>query len=321
MEKSEFELLMERYVRGQASDLERKKIEAWLDVIGSEDNTYMELTKEEEDRIFHKLTSNVTSVDDITALKPNKKARLDQWMIRIAASLLIITLLSSILWYYAGPLERQLEVVSKNGVEKLILNDGSLVWLRGESKVLYYEKQDERTRYAIFEGEALFEVAKNANQPFVLQCGDVKVQVLGTSFNIKASQEQVEVTVLAGKVNLSSSTDRQGIDLFAGEKAIYKSDGTIEKLTARPEEIALVTANTDYDMQFLNTPMGEVIQRLERKFNVSIEVSDKTIRNCRITVDFTDQSLETSLQLASEVLPITHSTKGKTVTIAGAGCK
>lgn len=321
MEKSDFDLLMERYVTGKVSEQERVKIEAWLDAMGAEDNTDLELSKEEEDRIFRKLTSSITTVEDVVALKPKRKTRPDQWMIRIAASLVIVSLVSYAVWYFTTSGKYQLEVVAKNGVEKIILNDGSLVWLRGESKVLYYEKPDEGARYTTFHGEALFEVAKDASHPFIVQCGEVKVSVLGTSFNIKTGVDQVELTVLTGKVNLSSAANTEGIDVLPQEKIIYKSNGEFEKLSTNPQEITSLTVNTDYNMQFTNTGMDEVVNRLESKFNVSVKLSDKRIRNCKITMDFTDQSLEKSLQLISEVLDVTYSIQDKTVILTGKGCK
>ncbi len=321
MEKSDFDLLMERYVTGKVSEQERVKIEAWLDAMGAEDNTDLELSKQEEDRIFQKLTDSLTSLEDVVALKPKRKTRPDQWMIRIAASLVIVSLVSYAVWYFTASSKYQLEVVAKNGVEKIILNDGSLVWLRGESKVLYYEKPDEGARYTTFQGEALFEVAKDASHPFIVQCGEVRVSVLGTSFNIKTGVDQVELTVLTGKVNLSSAANTEGIDVLPQEKIIYKSNGEFEKLSTSPQEITSLTVNTDYNMQFTNTGMDEVVNRLESKFNVSVKLSDKRIRNCKITMDFTDQSLEKSLQLISEVLDVTYSIQDKTVILTGKGCK
>lgn len=321
MQKSDFDQLMERYVTGKVSEQERKKIEAWLDVMKTEDNTDLELSDEDEARIFQKLTSSQTTVDDVVALRPKRKARLDRWMLRIAASLVIVSVVSYTVWYFTASTENQLEVVSKNGVEKIILNDGSLVWMHGESKVMYYEKQSDGARYATFEGEALFEVVKDEKHPFTVQCGDVKVKVLGTSFSIKTNPEHVELTVLTGKVNLSSSANTEGIDVLPQEKVIYKSNGEFEKLSTNQQEIASITKNTDYNMQFTNNRMNDVIERIESKFNVSVKLSDKNIRDCQITADFTDQSLEKSLQLITEVLDVTYSIKDNTVTITGTGCK
>ncbi len=321
MQKSDFDQLMERYVTGKVSEQERKKIEAWLDVMKTEDNTDLELSDEDEARIFQKLTSSQTTVDDVVALRPKRKARLDRWMLRIAASLVIVSVVSYTVWYFTASTENQLEVVSKNGVEKIILNDGSLVWMHGESKVMYYEKQSDGARYATFEGEALFEVVKDEKHPFIVQCGDVKVKVLGTSFSIKTNPEHVELTVLTGKVNLSSSANTEGIDVLPQEKVIYKSNGEFEKLSTNQQEIASITKNTDYNMQFTNNRMSDVIERIESKFNVSVKLSDKNIRDCQITADFTDQSLEKSLQLITEVLDVTYSINDNTVTITGTGCK
>lgn len=321
MQKSDFDQLMERYVTGKVSEQERRKIEAWLDVMKTEDNTDLELSDEDEARIFQKLTSSQTTVDDVVALHPKRKARLDRWMLRIAASLVIVSIVSYTAWYFTASTENQLEVVSKNGIEKIILNDGSLVWMHGESKVMYYEKKDEGARYTTFEGEALFEVVKDASHPFIVQCGDVKVKVLGTSFSIKTNPDQVELTVLTGKVNLSSSANTEGIDVLPQEKVIYKSNGEFEKLSTNQQDIATITENTDYNMQFTNNRMDEVINRIESKFNVSVKLSDKKIRDCQITADFTDQSLEKSLQLITEVLDVTYSIKDNTVTITGTGCK
>lgn len=321
MQKSDFDQLMERYVTGKVSEQERRKIEAWLDVMKTEDNTDLELSDEDEARIFQKLTSSQTTVDDVVALHPKRKARLDRWMLRIAASLVIVSIVSYTAWYFTASTENQLEVVSKNGIEKIILNDGSLVWMRGESKVMYYEKQNDGARYTTFEGEALFEVVKDASHPFIVQCGDVKVKVLGTSFSIKTNPEHVELTVLTGKVNLSSSTNMEGIDVLPQEKVIYKSNGEFEKLSTNQQEIASITKNTDYNMQFTNNEMHDVIEKIESKFNVSVKLSDKNIRDCKITADFTDQSLEKSLQLITEVLDVTYSIKDNTVTITGTGCK
>lgn len=321
MEKSALDHLMERYVRGEVSEAERLKIEAWLDVMGAEDNTDLELTQEEEDRIFAKLTSGAVGLTDVAKLKPRKKARADRWLLRIAASLFVVCVLSYSTWYLMT-LRHDAGQVSEANVEKIILDDGSLVWLRGGTKVLYREKPDERTRYATFEGEeALFEVTKDADRPFIVECGNTRVTVLGTSFSIRSTDGVVEVTVLTGRVNLSTAADPDGIDLLPQEKAICQLDGSVEKVGAPPDEIATLTEHTEYDMHFESTNMAEVLRKLEAKFNVTMILSDESIGNCRMTIDLTDKSLDHSLRLVSEVLGLTYEIEQDAVTINGSGCK
>lgn len=322
MEKSALDRLMERYVRGEVSDAERLKIEAWLDAIGTEDNTDLELTQEEEDRIFAKLTSRVTGLSEIAGLKPRKKPGADRWFLRIAASLLVIFVLSYATWYFTGSHKRQAEAFANADVEKVILDDGSLVWLRGGSKVLYREKPGEGTRYATFEGEeALFEVMKDVGRPFIVECGNARVTVLGTSFSIRTSQDVVEVTVLTGSVNLSSLASREGIDLLPTEKAVCHPDGTFERVEVGSDEIDLLTESTEYDMHFESTNMAEVLRRLEGKFNVNVRLSDPAIGDCRITIDLTDKSLDHSLRLVAEVLNLTYDIENDVVLIYGSGCQ
>lgn len=321
MQKSDFDHLMERYVRGEVTEQERVKIEAWLEVQKTDDNTDLEMNKEDEDRIFQRLKDKFTSAEDVVKLKPNRKLRLDQWIVRIAAALTIISVLSYGVWYYSAGSLYQLEVVSENGVDKIILNDGSLVWLREGSNVSYAENRTNGMRYAIFEGDALFEVAKDADRPFIIECGKMKVKVLGTSFNLRTGQEHIELTVLTGKVNLSSATDEVGVDVLPHEKVIYHSSGEFEKQTPALTEIKAITEHTQYDMQFTNKEMREVLARMEKKFDITIKLSDKSIQRCQITADFTDRSLQSSLQLMTKILNIEYNIKDNTVTLTGTGCQ
>jgi len=321
MEKSDFDRLMERYVAGQVSEAERARIEVWLDAMGHEDNTDLELTREEEERIFSKLSGNISSLDELVALRPKKKLRPEHWMMRIAASLLVVGLLSYGAWYFGIARDNRQQAAAAEEVEKIILNDGSLVWLRGEeSELLYDESRGEETRFSTFQGEALFEVAKDAERPFVVQCGDARVRVVGTSFSLRATNDVVEVTVLTGKVNLSSPQNPQGIDLLPQEKGVYRPGGKFERQVSEQHEIISLTENTDYNMRFANTSMDEVFRRLESKFNVPIALSNTSMADCRITIDLTDKSLENSLRLISEVLNLRYSV-GDTVVVTGTGCR
>ncbi len=320
MQKSEFDLLMERYVTGQVSEEERKKIEAWLDAMGAADDRYPELSEEEEERIFQKLSDTLADAADMRQPTPNQRVSSLQWIVRTAAAVVIVLAAAYAVRYYTTPVQDRLATVAADELERIILNDGSLVWLRGKSKLRYHEKTGEGSRYAAFEGEALFEIAKDERHPFIVQCGDVKVRVLGTSFSIRTSPGQVDLTVLAGSVNFSSATDTRGIDVLPGEKAVYNASSGFEKLAASPDEISSIVRDTYYNMQFTDVAMKEVINRLEHKFDASITVSDKSILNCRVTIDLTDHSLEKAMQLITEVLNVTYVLESGAVTITGTGC-
>jgi len=321
MERSDFSRLMERYLKDEVSEQERIKIEAWLEVRKT-DGGDLEFSSGDQENLFRKITSNMDNLDEIIALRPEieKKTSSHRWLLGIAASILIVSLVSLGLWTAFRQRNNKLEVVSKEGVEKVILNDGTLVWLRGKSKLSYYE-QSNGFRYGRLEGEALFEVAKDAAHPFVLACAGVEIKVLGTSFNVKTTHDLLELKVLTGKVHVLSEKNNLSIDVEPNEQVIYNGEGEIKKSSVDKETLPALTANTEYTMSFRNTLMQEVLKKLEDKFNVNIEETNEQISHCRITADFTDHSLDSSLQMISETLSIKYSKEGNTITLSGSGCK
>lgn len=321
MKKSNLDLLMHRYLTNQVSELERIKIEAWLNVMKAERRTEFELSKEDEERVFQKMTNNLDNVDDVIALYP-KQPRLKvffthQW-VQIAASVLVLLSISFTIWNIIDRSEAD-AIIASSGKEKIILNDGTLVWLQEGSKFSYYQKED-GIRHAEFTGEALFEVAKDPNSPFTIACGKITVKVLGTSFSLKTDQESIELKVLTGKVNLSSTEDKTGVDVAPNEKVIYTTRGKVERVPLEGIDLSAITAHTEYNMQFSNTTMEMVIERIEKKFDVKVIVANDNLFKCRITSDFTDNTLHTTLIMLTDLLDVTYRIDGKKVELSGEGC-
>jgi transmembrane sensor len=186
MEKSNFDTLMERYLAGKVTPYERLKIEAWLEVMKTERTTDLELTRADEERLFKKITGTDTSVGDIIAMHPQrsrmKRIFSKQW-VQIAASVTILLAASFTIWNLVSD---SAPLLASSGKEKVILNDGTIVWMEQGSNLVYYEK-DDGTRRARLTGEALFEVAKIPNSSFTVECGKITVGVVGTSFTLEDS--------------------------------------------------------------------------------------------------------------------------------------
>lgn len=321
MKKSNLDRLMHRYITNQVSELERIKIEAWLNVMKAERTTELELSKEDEERVFQKITNNMDNVDDVIALYPHpsrlKLFLANQW-VQIAASVLVLLAVSFAIWNILDRTQSD-HFIASGGKEKIILNDGTLVWLEEGSQFSYYLKED-GIRHAEFTGEALFEVAKIPNSPFTIACGDITVRVLGTSFNLKTGQQSVEMKVLTGKVNLSTARDTSGVNVAPNEKVVYTAQGELERLALQESELSAITVNTEYNMQFSNTPMGIVIDRIEKKFDVDVSLDNTDLTKCRITADFTDNSLESTLTMLTDLLDVSYRIDGSKVELSGRGC-
>ena len=322
MEKSNLDRLLQRYLTGQVTEKERKKIEAWLDVMKAEKGNDLKLSESDDEKLFQKITNNIDNIDEIVSFRPeNYKPRpfyLHTWF-QIAATIFLLVAASFSIIYikYRSPGVQEFFAINER--EKVILNDGTIVWLNTGSKLVYYEKENE-VRHAELEGEALFEVAKDPNKPFMIDCGTMTVKVLGTSFNIKTKKNKIELELLTGQVHLSSKNDKTGIHVDPKQKVIYSSNGEVEKLPWIEVEIKDIIATTEYNMQFENTTMDKVLDKIKKKFNADFTIENSQVNNCRITADFTDKSLDKTMSMISELLDIKYEIEKREVTITGNGC-
>lgn len=322
MEKSNFDQLLKRYITGEVSEDERRKLEAWLDVMKTKNRNNLELNEEDEEKLFQKIVSKHENLSEIRTMIPSqKRVSWLGWTFRIAASMLVVAMVTYVAWQLGKQNNGVVEVASHSEVEKVKLPDNSLVWLKGNSKLIYYEKEQDNIRYAELQGEALFEVFKDPSHPFVINCGNATLKVLGTSFSVRAYSDSIEVTVLTGKVNVSIAADKKSMDVLANEKVVYPVRGQLEKVTPGSAETVAVAVGTEYDLEFSNVSLNDVVKRLERKFDVTISIENDNAKSCSITVDLTDQSLEQAMQMIVDVLDVDYRRDANSIIVSGQGCK
>lgn len=320
MKTTNLEHLMQRYITGEVTEQEKIKIEAWLDVKKTEEGTDMVLDAVDEERLFRKITASIDNVEEIKTFRPGHgrvRALFSNRWFRAAATLLILAAASYSIWTVAVK-DAVHETVALHDPKKVILEDGTIVWLQEQSQLTYVNS--DRMRRATLSGEALFEVAADPGRPFTISCGEVTVRVVGTSFNLKARAGGIELKVLTGKVNLSSATYQTGVDVSPHEMVVYDPGGNISKVPLDEVAVSAITERTEYNMAFRNTAMENVIARVEKKFDVAVVLVDAHVNTCRITADFTDHSLESTLKMITELLEIDYTVKRGTVTLTGKGC-
>ena len=335
--------LLQRYLRREETEQERIEL---MELIAS--GKYRHLVEDEfAEALLNRMPEAGVSVDDFTRHhlqevrdrlnlsrdgEENTVRTKAAWWFRAAAAVLLLGV-CFIAWRYTTPsvqgsdavaIAQSSSVKASDGITKVILDDGTLVWLKGSSTITYPGAFTGKSRSVVLQGEALFEVAKDPDRPFIIQCGDLKTTVLGTSFNIKTIEDDIEVIVLTGKVALTSTGGNgKSLELLPNEKALYK---TGEKQLARVDHVAAekermaVLEGTEYNMTFDDTRMVEIIERVENKFNVMVTFSDQELANCRVTADFSDQSLEHTLVLIAQALGIGYEIHGTEIRLVGAGC-
>lgn len=164
---------------------------------------------------------------------PTKFQKLFHFGLKTAAVFILVFSLALIIyWMKTGnPLRHEtlaeVQLVWKESLPgqktTTTLPDGTLIKLNADSKILFPENFIGDTREVTLYGEAFFDVAKDEKKPFVIKTKDIQIQVLGTSFNVKAypGADVSEVSVASGRVAVENAY--QKIDLVPGEKVCYQS--------------------------------------------------------------------------------------------------
>jgi transmembrane sensor len=332
MDEFEFNRLIEKYQQGLLSGRDKALVDEWFDALARENDAGI-WSQEDKVNLKNKILKEIGHSEKMLYVRKSKErgseTRTSHYTLPAAACFLLAVALSYALWQTTERKKPEeiapVEVSSSLEIKKAILPDGSIVWLKGTSTLIYPQEFKGTERHVTLRGEGLFEVTRDPARPFVIQCGDLVTTVLGTSFNIKASEKNIEVLVLTGKVSVTANNDKKGFTLLPNEKAVYsKEQKHIAKVSAvdsrQEETIAAVATGTLYRMDFRDTRMEEVIHQIEGKFDVEIETPDPNVRNCMITADFTGQSLELTLSMISQALGFKSDIQMNRVILEGEGC-
>jgi ferric-dicitrate binding protein FerR (iron transport regulator) len=201
------------------------------------------------------------------------------------------------------------------------LPDCSVVTLNAHAKLRYPETFAEAKREVELEGEAFFEVERNPTKPFLIHAGSADVRVLGTSFNVRSSDSQVEVVVATGKVELSAPQDdrAKATILVAGQRGDYSP--TKGEIASRDNDDENFLYWKNRRLVFRNTPLTEVAAELQTLFpETSIELEGEEIGNCPLTTTFENLSVESILKIIAETFNLEMTQDENTFTLSGEGC-
>lgn len=162
----------------------------------------------------------------------------------------------------------------------LALSDGSLVYLNAETSVKYPVVFGESERMVELDGEAYFEVAKDASRPFIVRMNGVDVKVTGTSFNARAyrNEGKVVTTLIEGRVEVNGKT------IIPGEQARYEvGNGDLE--VAKVDVEHFIAWKEGYFV-FRNERLEDVMRTLARWYKVEYHFMDEASKDVRIGARF-----------------------------------
>lgn len=159
----------------------------------------------------------------------------------------------------------------KGGQFQIVLSDGTKVWLNAASSLKFPASFAGKERNVELTGEGYFEVAKNPSMPFNVTVGEMKVQVIGTHFNINAYNDEaiIKTTLLEGSVKVSTS-DYQSAVLKPNQQAQLQT--TNYKLqTVNNVDVSEAMAWKDGFFEFEDMEIPVIMRQIERWYDVSIE--------------------------------------------------
>jgi len=164
------------------------------------------------------------------------------------------------------------------GQWQIQLPDGSTVWLNAASSIQYsLNIGTAKQRLVKLNGEAYFEVAKNAAHPFIVETDKQSVEVLGTHFNINSYKDEplTKTTLLEGSVRVSHNKTNESEVLKPGEQSLVSVSGIAIKEVDVDEAIAW---KNGYFM-FNNERQESILRKVARWYNVEIEYADADAKN------------------------------------------
>lgn len=327
--------LLTKYQNGEATDEERKQVEAWYDAL--DDETEPDLSAADKQAFiehhWQQLASQITPAPEVRRL-PTSFYR--------AAVAAVVLLSLGLGWYFllnrsAGD---RLDLVAHQTTEapsinqtnksvrplRLTLSDGSTITLQPGSDVQYPAVFAQDRREVRLVGEAFFEVTKNPERPFLVYANGMVTRVLGTSFTViaHAGKPTAEVVVRTGRVAVYRQADKPAsalnFVLKPNEKAtFFKADSRLVKTLAdhpvvlRPEVIKT-------HFLYEDTPVADVFRELDDAYGVHISFDKQALINCTLTANLANQSLPDQLNMICLSIGARYQTQGTQIRISGQGC-
>jgi len=332
--------LLEKYLKGSCTIDEKRVVEDWyfnLDDVTNISISQMPVFNKME--IFEKIRQQVNNID--YPLQPVQTSRISNLrrFKNIAAVAAMLILISFIYFFTrTQPITTSTNIANK--VDYIILNnntsvvlqrrlpDGSSIWLKPGAILTYERKNEDAERNVTFTGEAFFEVAKDIKHPFIIRADEMRIRVVGTSFNVIAlpKSRTFKVAVVTGKVQVTAQ-DKSG-----RSESVYLTPKQQASFNLSSQKIVqTVLSETQLKNQFwkpftLNfgddASMSMISKELEKAFELKIKFSNQDIANCHLKVDFNNLRLPEIINYLEKLLDVSCEMLdgGGTLKITGEGC-
>lgn len=318
-----------KYLENRATREERESVECWInasDANRSAFNRYKNMW------VLSNLPKGKASAEDVSSFRARLRRRIffkkAAWysMSAAAAVALLFFVMNRFntyeerLQYIKGQYPAFVEYKTNKGTKGVVkLPDGSTIWLNSDSYVKSPAVFDGKTRSIDFVGEGYFDVKPNAKIPMEINLkNDLKVVVKGTQFNLKSYKDESQVSALLvkGKIEIIRVGVQGGLRReVQPNQHIEVNENSIKLLTASRPSTFNTLAWRDGWLVFDETPMNEVIKKMERWYGVRFIVEDERLLRHRFTGKFKEESINQILDVMEAISLFRYTMKDSLVTI------
>lgn len=328
----------------------RKEVEEARQLILSVIEEHQYIPSDDKQReVFMRLQK---SIESITVVNPTKEKNISKVSyfkisssrgVKLTATLVCLAVAFFLGWWFKerdltngvlGNDKGELEIVINNSTstKSIVLGDGSSIILKPNSTLQYPIVFNADHREVKLSGEAFFEIAKDQKRPFLVYADKIITKVLGTSFTIRAfeNEKNVSVKVSTGKVSVFTESDvkanqnkknaqLEGIILVPNQQVIFSraESKIVKSLVDNP---AILGSTSSIGFVFHDTPLKTVFEQLEKAYGVDIVFDQDVMANCFLNASLEEMPLFDKMRLICKGINAHYEVIDTHIVVTGKGC-
>jgi transmembrane sensor len=312
--------LINRYFKGEYSDNDAAYVEELFREKSKEEELkhflfrqFYELKQEDDvdkmnlDNILYRIHYDINT--RLSSKKEWSFENIIKWSFRIAGLIMLpLVILIGIHMYTDTNLKKETWVEIKAPAwtrAQFSLPDGTTGWLNSNSSVKYNGNFN-NNRQITLKGEAFFDVFKDKKRPFIVSTPEINVKVLGTCFNIASykNENNVEVVLKEGKLEFIDKGLNKSYTMKPNDMVVF--DKKDEDFSIKEVDPQKYLSWTEGKLEFRNDPLDVIARRLERWYNIDVEIQGNISKDQRLRATFVNENLEEVLYLLKRTLSINY---------------